>query len=264
MRNKGLSNQEFLGRVREYLPEGNGICETDWTGECLASIRLSNLEENTFYLFDADAALAFSHTVEDFALDDANGCLLATMQNAAQFGPHRERYRQLATTLKKVELIACGKLPRCNAHLKFKSDTAASIKSFWMVLYEGRKCQAMFLGEQVNDVESFDEKKFTGFYTFNPRIISQAREDMAECIVGHRPQPRYFEQLNKMDRAAKQIKVEFAREKNAMDIAIRKLKNHGKKYRGKHLLADLNKTLERLNRLQTHLPELIVEQQKND
>ncbi len=263
VRNKGLSSQEFLGRVREYLPEENGICETDGSGKCLQSILLSNLEENTFYLFDADAALAFSHTVEDFALDDANGTLLAAMQNAGQFEPHRERYQQLAATLKKVELIACGKLLRGHKRLKFCRD-AGVVKSFWMVLYEGRKCQAMFLGEQANDAETFDEKKFTGFFTFNPRLISEAREDMAECLAARRPQLRQFAQLHKLDRAAKHLKIKFAREKDAIDIAIRKLQSHGKKYRGKHLLADLNKTLERLNRLQTHLPELIVEQQKND
>ena len=264
MRRKGLSNHEFLGRVREYLPDENGICETDGSGKCLQSIRLSDLEENTFYLFDSDAALAFSHTVEDFALEDANGSLLAAMQSAEQFAPHRERYRQLAATLRNVELIACGKLPRCHARLRFSRDAAASAKSFWMVLYEGRKCQAMFLGEQANDAKDFDEKQFTGFYTFNPRIISQAREDIAESIAGRQPQLRQFAKLHKIDRAAKHLKIEFAREKNAIDIAIRKLQSHGKKYRGKHFLADLNKTLERLNRLQTHLPELIVEQQKND
>ncbi len=261
VRNKGLSNQEFLGRVREYLPEETGICETDGSGKCPHEITLHTLEENTFYLFDSNALLAFSHTVEDFAFDEAEGSFLAATQTGAQFEPHRDRYRQLAATLDEVEVIACGKLPRRHNRLKFCNDANSRVKKFWLMAYEGPKCQAMFLGEQSNDAENFDDKKFTGFYTFNPRIISQAREDMAEALAGRCPELRQFAQLHKIDRAAKQLKVEFARENKAMEIAIKKLR-HGKKYQQRHFLADLNKTLERLNGLKTHLPEMIAG--KND
>lgn len=262
VRNKGFSNQEFIGRVRECLPEENGIYETDASGNCLEPVRLSGLEENTFYLFDSDAALAFSHAVEDLALEDASGNLLAAMQNFAQFESNRERYGQLSATLEKVEVIACGKMPRRNGRMKFCRDANGLVKKFWMTLYEGKKSQAMFLGEQSNAAEVFDDKMFTGFYTFNPRIVAQTRDDMAESLAGRCPELRQFAQLHRIDRAAKHLKIEFAREKAAMDIAMGKLQGHGKKYQGKHFLSDLNKTLERLNRLQTHLPELVVEQQK--
>jgi hypothetical protein len=131
-----------------------------------------------------------------------------------------------------------------------------------MVLYEGQRFQAMLLCEQVNDAKKFDEKKFVGFYTFNPRIVAQAREDMTESLGGDCPGLKRFARLQQMDQAAKKIKVEFAREKEAIDIAIKKLQNHEKHYRAKHFIEDLNNTLERLNRLQAHWPELIVEQQK--
>ena len=261
MRNKGLSNHEFLTGVREYLPSENGIYETDCSGNSLETIPFKHIEENTFYLFDSDALLAFTHTIEDHALEAANGSLIAAMQDAKQFEPQRERYWQLAATIDDVQVIANGKLPPRSGRLKFCNDGKALVKSFWMVLYQGRKSQAMLLCEQVNDSKIFDEKKFIGFYTFNSRIISQAREDFAELLSGGCPELRRFAELHKIDRAAKHLKVEFDREKKAMEIAIQKLQSH-EKYQPKHFLAELNKTLERLNRLQTHLPELIVG--KND
>jgi hypothetical protein len=259
--NKGLSNCEFLGRVQEYLASENGISDTDLNGQNPNAISLDAIQENNFYLFDSDSLLAFGHTIEDLALEDGNGRLLAAMQDCAQFEPHRERYWQLAATLDDVQLVATGKLARAGK-LKFCNDAKELVKNFWMVLYEGKKFLAMLLCEQANTAEKFDEKKFAGFYTFNPRIISQAREDMAEALAGDCVGLKRFARLQRIDQTAKKIKIEFAREKEAIDIAIGKLQNHGKDYHAKHFLEDLNKTLERLNRLQTHLPELIVEQQK--
>ncbi|MEO5802189.1 MAG: DICT sensory domain-containing protein [Verrucomicrobiota bacterium] len=262
MRNKGLSKREFLDRVREYLPGETGVFETNGAENLPGQISLEQIEENTFFLFDSEALLAFSHAIEDFALEEASGSLLATMQSWEQFEPHRERYWQLAATLQEVEIIAAGKFPRRNGFLKFCNDAKKLVKQFWMVLYQSDEIQVMFLCEQANDAKKFGEKQFIGFYTFNPRIITQAREDMAESLGGRCPELQQFAQSRKIDRAAKHLKVEFGREKKAMEIATQKLQSQEEKYQPKHFLADLEKILERLNRLQTHLPELIVEPQK--
>jgi hypothetical protein len=258
VRNKGFSNHDFLGRVREYLPSKTGITETDASGNFLDEIPLEQVVENTFYRFDSDAILAFSHTLEDFALEEGRGKLLAALQNSAQFEPVRERYWQLAATLDDVEIITAGKPSRCHSRLKCCNDAQGLVEKFWMILYEGTNFQALFLCQQANDAENFDAKQFIGFYTFNSRLVSQAREDMADALGGHCPELRQFVQARKIDRAAKHLKIEFAREKEALEIAIEKLRSHGENYQSHHFLADLDKTLERLNRLQTHLPEMIA------
>jgi len=258
VRNKGLSNQEFLGRVREYLPSQTGICETDATGNCLGEIFLDEITENTFYRFDSEAVLAFSHTIEDFALEEGAGSLLAAVQTPEQFELVRERYWQLAATLEEVEIITAGKLSRCHDHLKCCNDTKRSVQKYWMVLFTGKTFQAMLLCEQKNDAKNFDEKYFIGFYTFNARLVTQAREDMADALGGRCPELRQFAHAHKIDRAVKHLKVEFGREKKALEIAIQKLQSHDHEYQSHHFLADLDKTLARLNRLQSHLPEMIA------
>lgn len=258
VRNKGLSNQDFLGRVREYLPSQTGICETDSAGNCLREILLDQIEENTFYSFNSNALLAFSHTIEDFALEDGVGTLLAAMQTPEQFESVRERYWQLAATLDQVEIITSGKLSRCHGRLKCCNDAKGLAQKFWMILFEGKQNQAMLLCEQTNAVQNFDDKQFIGFYTVNSRLISQAREDMADALGGRCPELRQFAHAHKIDRAAKHLKVEFDREKEALEIAAQKLRSHGEAYQSHHFLADLDKTLERLTRLQSHLPEMIA------
>lgn len=263
VRNKGLSNSEFLSRAREYLVLENSIYETDERGNSANPVALEEMEENTFYFFDADALLALTQTIEDLAMEEGGGSLLAAIQEGEQFEQHRDRYWQLGATLEDVQLIASGKLARTGA-LKVCHDAKGLVKKFWMVLYEGRRFQALLLCEQANDSQKFDEKEFVGFYTFNPRIILQAREDIGDALGGRCPELKQFTRLQKIDRATKKLKVEFARETKAMDIAVKKLQSHEKKYHTKHFLEDLNKTLERLNRLQTHLPEMIAGRQKND
>lgn len=263
VRNKGLSNREFLERVREYLLLENGILETDELGNGSRPIPLEEIEENTFYLFDSDALLALSQTIEDLALEEAGGSLLAAIQEGGIYEQHRDRYWQLAATLEEVQLISSGKLARIGS-LKFCHDAKGLLEKFWMLLYEGRRFRALLLCQQVNDAQKFDEKKFIGFYTFNPRIISQARADMGEALGGRCPELKQFAKLQKIDLATKKLKVEFARETKAMDVAIKKLQSHEKEYHAQHFFEDLNKTLERLNRLQTHLPEMILGQQNND
>ena len=242
---------------------GNAIYETDEYGNSSQPVALEEIEENTFYRFDSDAVLALSQTIEEMALEEASGSLLAAIQEGAQFESHRERYWQLATTLADVQIIASRKLARTRS-LKFCRDTDGLVKRFWMVLYEGRRFQVLLLCEQVNEAEAFDEKQFAGFYTLNRRIVSQTREDFRATLAGRCPELKQFFHLQKIDRATKRLKVEFARETKAMDVAIKKLQSHAQKYHAQHFFEDLNKTLERLNRLQIHLPEMIVGHPNND
>lgn len=263
MPKKGFSNSEFLDRAREYLVLGNAIYETDEQGNSSIPVLLEEIEENTFYLFDADALLALSQTIEDLALEEGSGSLMTSIQDGDHFAQHRDRYWQLATTLDDVQLISSKKLPRTGA-LKTCHDAKGLVKKYWMVLYEGTRFRALLLCEQVNDAETFEEKQFVGFYTFNSRIIAQARQDMGEALGGRCPDLKDFAQRQKIDRATKKLRVEFAKETQAMDVAIKRFRGHERKYQAKHFLDDLNKTLERLNRLQTHLPEMIVGSHEND
>lgn len=225
----------------EGNPDGDGITD--------------ELDENTFYLFHPEGLQAVTHAIEDIALEEGRGKLMAAVQDYKQFEPQRERYWQLAATLDDVQIIATGKSPRKNGRLKYCNDSKSLFKKFWIVIYEGLHCRTMFLAEQSNKATHFEEKKFIGFYTFNSKLIDQAAEEIANVLGGHCPHLKQFHQLHTVDRAAKQIAIEFAREKKAMEIAISKLQDHGCGYHPENFIKDLDKTLERLKEWKTRLPE---------
>lgn len=253
---KALSNSEFITRVREYLPTDAGIFEVDCEGNPSATPS-TEIVENDFYLFDAEALIAFNYAIEEIALEEASGSFLAAIQDFRQFEPLSERYWQLAATLDDVQVIGAGRAPRKGDNIKFCNCGTSELGKFWIVLYQGDTSKVLFLGEQINDARSFEEKKFVGFYTFNERVINQARQDVIDLLGGRCPDLKGFGELRGIDRAAKRLKVEFAREQQALELAIKDLRGRPTVDRTR-FLRRLQKSLERLNELKTRLPELIV------
>jgi len=251
-----LTNESLLERVQEYLPETASIWEMDCAENPCGTIPVESLGHNTFLRFDADTVVAFSRAVEDLALEEGHGRFLAAFQNADQFEGQQERYWQLCTALDDVQLIATGKLPLKTDGLKYCEDSKALLGKFWIVIYEGVRNRVMFLAEEIDTTTEFEEKQFTGFYTFDEKVISQARTDIADLLGGHCPHLRNFKRLRQLDLAAKRLNVEFARENKKLELAIRKLRD-GKKYQSQHFIEDFEKTLQRLTDLKAHLPELI-------
>jgi DICT domain-containing protein len=238
------------------------VWETDARGNPCGSGLCGRLVENHFYLFESEALQAVTHAVEDYALEEANGVLLAAVQDFAHFESNRERYWQLAATLDQVQVLGTGKTPRRHGHLKFCNTAKTNLNHFWTVLFYGPRTQAMLLCQQVNREEQFDSRKFIGFYTFNRDLIEHVRQEITESMGGKCPNLREFSRLRTIDQAAKQLKGDFADELESVEVALRKLQTRGAKYQAKHFVSDLEKTIERLQQWKVRLPELLAAQNK--
>jgi hypothetical protein len=251
------SNEHFLQHVRDYLPMDASVWNTDEHGKPCSRAIAGDLLENHFYHFDADAILAVCHAIEEMGLEEANGTLLAAMQGFNHFEPHRERYWQLAATLAHVRVLARGKQPPRHGHLKFVATNRKAIEPFWAVLYEGQRRQAMLVGRQTNRASAFEHKRFEGCYTFNRELIARVRQDLEQILAGRTECMREFERLLAIDRAAKKLKAEFAREHQAVESALRKLQTAGDHYPPRQFEAVARQSLNRLRRLTDRLPELV-------
>ena len=233
------------------------VWNTDEHGRPCSCAVAGGLLENHFYLFDAEAILAASHAIEELALEEANGTLLATMQRFKHFEPHRERYWQLAATLADVRVIAHGKQPPRHGHLKFIATNHKALGPFWTVLYQGHRRQAMLVCRQTNPAKTFEEKRFEGCYTFNRELIARARQDLEQILAGRAPRMREFERLLAIDQAAKKLAAEFTREHKAVDSALRKLRTAGGHSPSRHFEAVVQQSLNRLKQLMDRLPDMV-------
>ena len=259
--NKPLANRDFLRRVRDYLPMDAAVWDLDGTGQSGLSTPADELTDNLFYRFDADSMAAVSHAIEDLALDEANGFLMASFQDLKNFEPHRERYWQLAATIDEVHILTSGRKPRRGGRLQFKSIDNTALTSFWTVLYQGRRAQALVLSRQVNDSEIIEEKQFVGFYTFDSRIISRTRQDLTEALAGRSATLPEFDRLSAIDQAGKQIRLEFNREKTALETALGKCQADGQSSRLRHFLGELDQSILRFGQLKERLAALLAQSQ---
>ncbi len=235
------------------------IREIDAAGKAGEAIRLSGVNDNTFYLFDGEAAGAVCHAIEDLALEEAHGSLLSAFQEFTAFEAQRERYTQLACTIDHIEVLGAGPVPRRTRRLKFLPDPKGACHDFRVVLYDGPRYQALFIGRQCNHARLFEEKQFLGFYTFESRLLERIHNHLRELLAGRAGNLREFARLQALDQAAKQIKSEFFRQTQAVDKAMRRLQLDGEYYCASKFASDLEKGLSRLHQWKTRMPQILAQ-----
>jgi hypothetical protein len=218
--NKPLANDDFLKRVRDYLPMDAAVWELDAAGKRVRKVSQGELTDNTFYGVDAETMVAASHAIEDLALDEANGFLLASFQDIQNFESQRERYWQVAATIDEVQVIYGGAKPRRDGRVRFASMKGTALERYWVVLYQGRRAQALLLSRQTNAATAVEEKTFAGFYTFDARIIENVRREISQIVAQRQDQLSEYERLLAFARAARQIQETFAREKAWLEAAL--------------------------------------------
>ena len=244
-----LSNDAFITRVREYLTMEATTRQIDApeTGNALDN----GLADNVFYAFDADSLLAIWHAVEDIALEEASGALVAAVQQFSWLESQRERYEQLALTLDEVEVIGTGPTPRRIPHLKTVTDKRGALKRLRAILYTGPRTQVAFVAEQANEAKDFDARRFSGFFTFEPALVARLLEDMKELNF------REFVRQRAIYDAGREIQRELAMQKEVLAKAVRRLRVDGQRYHARQFVSDFEKGLDRLLAWKNKMPKLI-------
>jgi hypothetical protein len=148
-------------------------------GRTSDKVRLGDIvtipDSDLHHVMDADAMLAISHAIEDIAGEERRGELIATFQTFDNFLPHKVRYMGLADDLDAVRVWGCGKPPQRCGKVDFIVADDAKLLRYWLVLFDSPKTRAVLLCKQVNRAERFEDKKFLGFYSFNPYLVQSIR-----------------------------------------------------------------------------------------
>jgi hypothetical protein len=132
-------------------------------------------DSDLHHVMDSQAMLAISHAIEDIASEVRHGELIATFQDFKNFQPHKKRYMSLAEDLDAVRVWGCGEIPRNCGKIDFVQAEEERIRRYWLVLFDSEESRAVLLCKQVNRATDFDDKKFIGFYSFNPYLVQSIR-----------------------------------------------------------------------------------------
>jgi hypothetical protein len=148
-------------------------------GRIGGKVRLGDLvtipDSDLHHVMESEAILAISHAIEDIAGEVRRGELIATFQEFKNFLPQRKRYMSLAEDLDAVRVWGCGEIPKNCGKIDFVQAGEERIKRYWLVLFDSEEARAVLLCKQVNKAVDFADKKFIGFYSFNPYLVQSIR-----------------------------------------------------------------------------------------
>jgi hypothetical protein len=148
-------------------------------GRARDKVRLGDLvtipDSDLHHVMDGEAMLAISHAIEDIAGETRTGELIATFQDFHNFLPYKGRYVSLAEDLDAVRVWGCGRPPQKCGKVDFIVADEAKLLRYWLVLFDSPGTRAVLLCKQVNKAEKFADKKFLGFYSFNPYLVQSIR-----------------------------------------------------------------------------------------
>jgi len=148
-------------------------------GRTQGKVRLGDLvtipNSDLHHVMDSEAMLAISHAIEDIASEVREGELIATFQEFKNFLPHKKRYMNLAEDLDAVRVWGCGPIPKNCGKVDFVQTEEERLRRYWLVLFDSPKARAVLLCKQMNRATQFLDKKFIGFYSFNPYLVQSIR-----------------------------------------------------------------------------------------
>jgi hypothetical protein len=248
----------FLSRVNEYLSGDAKAFEMDTPGIDAIRGSAENLSADTFYVFNSGMMLALSHSIEDLAMDEARGRLWASFQDFANFSSHREKYCSMADTINEVVVMGCGKKPAPAGGIRFLSARRESLGEYWVVLYQGPRRHLLLLGRQCNQAADVEERRFAGFFTFDPKLVESARRDIEGLLDGSETAMNLFCAMQAVDQASKHVRSTFAKEQAVLEAGLRQWRTAaGGRRNPNQILRTLGASLQRLEELKGRLSEML-------
>ena len=132
-------------------------------------------DSDLHHVMEPEAILAISHAIEDLAGETRRGELIATFQDFKNFLPEKKRFISLAEDLDAVRVWGSGTVPKNCGKIDFIETDEQRMKRYWLVLFDSPDSRAVLLCKQVNRATDFHDKKFIGFYSFNPYLVQSIR-----------------------------------------------------------------------------------------
>ncbi len=132
-------------------------------------------DSDLHHVFDHDTVLAVSRAIEDLASEVREGELIATFPTFEDFLPEKKRYAGIANDVDAVRIWAAGHPPKAAGKIDYVVSHHPKLQKYWIVLFQSEKARAVLMCRQLNGAKIREEKRFVGFYSFNPYLVESIR-----------------------------------------------------------------------------------------
>ncbi len=127
------------------------------------------------HVLDADTVLAVSNAIIDLSSEIRGGDLITSFPDFEDFKPYKALLESISEDSDAVRVWAYGKTPKNRKNIDFIPMQHKKLQSYHLVLFQSDKSRAVLICRQINNAKKAEDRRYVGFYSFNPYLVESIR-----------------------------------------------------------------------------------------
>lgn len=127
------------------------------------------------HVLDADTVLAVSNAIIDLSSEVRGGDLIVSFSDFEDFKPYKELLESISEDSDCVRVWSYGKTPKNRKNIDFIPMQHKKLQDYHLVLFQSDKSRAVLVCRQINDASEASDRRYVGFYSFNPYLVESIR-----------------------------------------------------------------------------------------
>jgi hypothetical protein len=176
------TSKRFHKALKKYLhpkKSSSGAIRVQKSRKNLKKITLGEAvvipDADLHHVLDADTVLAVTNAIIDLASEVRAGDLIVSLPDFEDYSDYRTILESTAKDLDSVRIWSVGNPPKNRKNIDFIPIQNKKLQRYFLVLFQSEKGRAMLLCQQINSTTNPNERKFLGFYSFNPYLVESIR-----------------------------------------------------------------------------------------
>ncbi|MGD0650338.1 MAG: hypothetical protein ABSA97_04235 [Verrucomicrobiia bacterium] len=213
--------RELLLELQRRVPASRQFVEEAFTSEHRRPImvKLNDLRENTFYLFDDITACAFSDAVVEWGVRQGSGRLTLSYSAFGEFQAQQHRLQRVVGKLDRICVLSIGqplKSPPYGSGFEFCNIMGNPLTQYRIAMMEGR-FSALFICRE-DGLRSTDKQRNLGFFTCDKDTVEEFADGIAMVVRGLAKRLTTFERLELLHQTTQRIARELESYSRRMEL----------------------------------------------
>ncbi len=127
------------------------------------------------HVLDADTVLGVSNAIIDLSSEVRGGDLIVSFSDFEDFKQYQTLLESISKDSDCVRIWAYGKTPKNRKNIDFIPMQHKKLQNYHLVLFQSDKSRAVLVCRQINNAKKTQDRKYLGFYSFNPYLVESIR-----------------------------------------------------------------------------------------
>lgn len=216
--------RELLAETQQRLPADKRVIQEAFTTDHRRPVlvNIGGLTANTFYYLDDIASHAFSDALIELAAGHSHGKLTVSYPFNGEFRAQQHRLQHIASRLDSIRVLTVDAIakPAVLASGVEVRDIARTPLARFRIAMKQDVHPMLFICRDTRQSPISDGPRSIGFFTFDPDIIEEIADDIAQILHGLSTHLTAFERLEVLHRTTQRVSRELESYSRRMELAI--------------------------------------------